>query len=590
MSILFFLFFNNAHLIAVSVNLPNWIISLCKEFSFEWHFDACSKGIIDSRDFLFYIASCLLLVFASVAIIKYKRRSRNLLIKKLFLLASASFVLILLNSSKYFFRIDITNNKKFSVSPYSSALLSEINEPLKITYYLSPVLKNLYPQVRDVNDFIQTYASKSNNVFYEVIDPVKNHSEKSLAAHGIRGEQIQTSTDSTTSYTTVYSAVIIQYLENTEIIPFVLDTKTLEYDMTSRIQYLSRGIARNVQIAIGNGLSLESDYNYIKPWLESQGFSVYKTYFPSQASAGNIIFYQIPDVPLLVLGTSECTQEDADALSYFIQRGGKALIATTPYCIDIKNDWEILEKDNFIKDNVVYMLQQYGIYFSEGLLSDTSCFSLSMANSDEIKTVPYSLWPVLKKQANALNGMTLFWPCSIETDSEVASEIGFKISKILHTSPESYLLDIQKGTFITNPFSNVHDLTEKEKYRQFDVCVELTRDNRSKCIVLGDQYAMNSNLIAFSSTSISNGSGQKVPVIDDRSLNFLSDCFLRLCNQEELLSIKNKVRTNMSLYKTNAITMPYVVFFAIIVPSLLILSFAIVINIKRYKFNKEGFI
>ncbi len=579
-SILFFLFINNAHLIAVSVNLPDWIALLCKEFSFAWHFDAGSKGIIDSRDLLFYLASFCILEFSSAFVMLCRRGYKNVVLKKMTFLCLVAYILVLINSCIYFFRIDTTAGKKFTVSPYSSVLLSEVTEPLKITYYLSPVLKNLYPQVRDVEDFLEAYASVSGNVFYELIDPAKNHIEKTLSEHGIRGEQIQTANDSTTSYTTVYSAVAIQYLDSTEIIPFILDVKTLEYDLTSRIQYLIRGITKNVQIVIGNGLSLEEDYSYVQPWLESQGFSVLRTYFPSQKDIGSPVFVQLPDVPLLVLGTSECTLEDADALSYFMQRGGKVFIATTPYNINVKTDWSFSVKNDFIKDNVIYMLQQYGIYFKEALTADSSCLSLSIASSYDVKDVSYSLWPVIKKQENALKGLSLFWPSAIETDASVALESGFEISSMLHTTDSAWLIDLEDDSISTDPFKIRQTASEQDVRGPFDVCVALKKDNQTKCIVFSDQYTLNSNLIAFSSGNLN----------DDRSFNFLSDCFLQLCGQTELLALKNKARSDTSLYKTNAFSVKTVMILVIVIPMLLIIFCSIIVYMQRYRFNKENLI
>lgn len=572
-SILFFLFINNAHLIAAFVKLPEWIIAFCKELSFEWHFNACSKGIIDSRDLLFYMAFCILSIFASVIVMQYKRGFRNLLLKRFILLGASAFVLILLNSSRYFFRVDTTLSKKFTVSPYSKVLLSEVKEPLKITYYLSPVLKNLYPQVKDVDDFLQDYATVSDNVFYEQKEPV----EQILLAQGIQGEQIQTASDSATSYTTVYSAVVIQCLDSTEIIPFVLDTKRLEYDLTSRIQYIIRGIARNVQIVIGNGLSLEEDYSYVKPWLESQGFSVLRTYFPSQAGIGRTIFFQIPEVPVLVLGTSECTLEDADALSYFLQNGGKLFIATEPYTIDVKKDWAVSENKGIIKDYVTYMLQQYGIYFAESMTADTACLPLSLSSSYDVKSIQYPLWPVLKKQKNALNGMSLFWPCSIETDADVASESEFDVFSVLHTTQSAWLYSIEAGT---NPFGIEKTLPDQSAYKKLDVCVELSKRGNSKCIILADQYCFDTNMIAFSSSGKS---------IDDRGLDFLTDSLLKLCGQSELLALKNKSNINTSLYKIDAMSVKGIVFMVIIVPVLFMLICGICANIQRYLFNRENY-
>ena len=42
--------FNSIHVVPLYFNLNNFASSICKNLSFAWHFDAASKGIIDTRD------------------------------------------------------------------------------------------------------------------------------------------------------------------------------------------------------------------------------------------------------------------------------------------------------------------------------------------------------------------------------------------------------------------------------------------------------------------------------------------------------------------------------------------------------------
>jgi ABC-2 type transport system permease protein len=46
--------FNTGHLLPVLLPMPYPLAVFCNQLSFAWHFDAASKGIIDSRDILFF--------------------------------------------------------------------------------------------------------------------------------------------------------------------------------------------------------------------------------------------------------------------------------------------------------------------------------------------------------------------------------------------------------------------------------------------------------------------------------------------------------------------------------------------------------
>lgn len=566
-SLFFLLFINNCHKIASYISLQDFIISILKTFSFSWHFNSASKGIIDSRDIIFYLSACLLFIIMTWLNMEHKRGNKDPLLKRIFIVLLVSFVLVIVDSNRFYARFDTTKAKKFSISKYSKVLLSEINEPLKITYYCSSILKNIYPQVKDIDDFINTYADENSNIVYEIVDPGKKNIENVLEENGIKSLQIQTASDTTTSYTKVYSSIAINYLDKTEVIPFVVDTHTLEYDLTGRIQTLVRDIQKTVQIVIGNGLSLTEEYSFIQPWLEAQGFNVINTLLPSQKSKGNVIFSLFPNVPLIVIGTNEFTKEDVDALSYFIQRGGKLFIATTPYTIDLYNDWSVVESENLIKDNVVYMLQQYGIYFKDTLTADIS-------NMSQIK---YPLWPVLPKQDNAINGMNLFWPCSIDIDNAVSRDSGFEANYMLSTGESAWQMERIDGQFLTNPVTIEQSASESEEKGSFYICAELKKSGKTQCIIFGDQYGLSTNLISYNTSNNP----------DSRILDFLSDGLLKLCDQESLLNIKNKSSINTSLYKETAIGLELIILLVIILPLTIIIGSAIFAKIKRNRFNRS---
>ena len=284
-TIVFLALIHFAHLLPLYFPPLIHIQSILREISFAWHFDSFSKNIFDSRDIFFYIIGSIFLFTLTLFCIQKKRGKSYAKHLPILLL---TFVLLLLDTNRFYFRLDFSSDKKFSTSQYSKTLLENVAEPLSITYYRSARLKELYPQVRDINDFLLSYALLSPYISYNIVDPSSKKAEKQnvrarLQAYGITGEPLRLSQKDTTSLTTVYSTIVINYLGQTAIIPFLLNTAHLEYDLTSRIQELIFGKKRSAQVLVGNGMSLETDYSYVKPWLESQGFSVVQSFLPSES-------------------------------------------------------------------------------------------------------------------------------------------------------------------------------------------------------------------------------------------------------------------------------------------------------------------
>ncbi len=540
---------NSIHLLPVYVSLMRPFASIAKGISFAWHFDSASKGIIDTRDLIFFIALSFAFIFFSSILIEHKRGNNSHALKRISRLALICLILILLDSSLWHKRIDVSKEKRFSVTNYTKALLSEVQnlgEPISITYYLSSKLKDLYPQVRDVDDFLRDYVSQNSSISYTVVDPSGKDLEQKLSNYGIIPRQIQTADDTSLSMTTVYSGIVIDYLGDSEIIPFVLGTQTLEYDLAGRIQHLVRGTERFVQVLVGNGLDFESDYRYVRLWLESQGFSVAQTYLPSERIGTNAddVFTLFTNTPLLVIGTSHFMAEDVQALQSFIQSGGKVFLATSPYTVDVgvNSDWSVVPSE----ENTFLMLQQFGVYFKEdSITADISNFRLQLDSGDvntRSEYVNYPLWPVLPQQKNALDGMIMFWPCAIDYDNDVASDLDYVISPLLVTNNSAWQMQKIDGRYITNPFAVPQSAIEQEQKGLFTMSLAIKRKGESNpsLILFGDQYAWNTSLITITASPVS---------MDIRTFDFLSDSLLSLLGEGNLLPLKNRMLINTSLYK-----------------------------------------
>jgi ABC-2 type transport system permease protein len=59
--------------ITSSINLPQWLAGFVNFFSFAYHFESFTKGIIDSRDLAFYILSTAMFLFINTKVILFRK-------------------------------------------------------------------------------------------------------------------------------------------------------------------------------------------------------------------------------------------------------------------------------------------------------------------------------------------------------------------------------------------------------------------------------------------------------------------------------------------------------------------------------------
>ncbi len=521
----------------LSIYFPNSVLLnfFTKVLSFYWHFDSFSKGILDSRDILYFLIFTTIFTFLTFLVIK-KRAENKSPLKKVCLVFFVTLLLFYVDFTHFYFRIDTTQAKEFTVSEYSKTLLSEISEPISFYFYRSRSLKNLYPQINDVEEYLNHFTGESSFASLNIIDPKKSKDsllEAKLLNLGIEKQTIKSYSEEEA----VYSCIVIEYVGETEVIPLVLNTDTLEFDLDFSLEHLIRNFKPTVQVIAGNGYSLENDYSLVIPWLKTKGFNVIQTYFPSESDGLNKPAFSIlENIPLVLLGSAHATYEDAQALKAYINNGGKALLFTSPFTVDLENNWEVINS----YDQVCFMLSDYGIYFSDSLLCDKNCYKLLLeGENNSSESISYTLWPSLLKQKNALNGLNTYWPVALETDQSVSGDFNLALEKSLYTSAFSWIYEKTDDSFITNPFLIPQSPEENSLYKSYAVAVKAFREKDLSFILTSDQYMLHSSFLTLTYNDD----------YDVRAYNYLTDNLLLLYGKENLLSLKNKNVVDKSLYK-----------------------------------------
>ena len=587
---------NVLHLLPLYVPAGNALTFLCRAISFSWHFDAAEKGIFDSRDLVFYALASILFILLSVRA-EYKRIGRRINALTQFLL-----VVILLCSgiafSRLYFRADLTQSRTFSLSQTSKTLVSQLEAPLRVTYYRSAELKNLYPQTNDVAEYLTTYCAQSRNLTLQFEKPDGDK----LNALGIQGQQIRNDTGTKTEFVTVYSAVLLQYLDKQTLIPFVLATDTLEYDLTRRVQDLITEKQKKVLIVAGNGRSIESEYGYVSPWLNAMGFQT-EIIPPSKIEEKTLSAEQ--GTELLVFGSSALTREESSGLEHAVFSGIPALIATSPYSVALEDDWRVTKNR---RDTLIPVLNSWGFTFAPALVQDISNVPLMLqsADADALQyTVNYPPWISILPQESTMRGLSLFWssplvlyentkPLLVTTTSAWIQNEEKSAGTFNSVAGERNTVTDEYGrasVFLTNAFTVPKSAKEAgAETAQFVVGAYNDGDmagyyETGKTItpvaVIADQYVCHQSMTAF--TASEKGA-------DFRNYDFLSTTLLRLRGDTELAALLEKSAPNNTLYKITdadafrtARNTTLFVLFALLPALIAVLS--LVVKIRRRRYN-----
>lgn len=231
-------------------------------------------------------------------------------------------------------RIDLTENKLFTLSEGTRKVLAKIEEPVTLQFFRSAKESEKYlgGYARRVEEFLDEYATVSGGmVKVEVLDPEPySETEEKAVQAGLRG--VPTAADEQLYFGIAGSNTV----GDQQVLPFLAPDREpfLEYDLSKLVHDLAH--PQKTVVGVLSSLPIEGQANPFmpqrnapQPWIIVEQIREYcevKTIQPSAAS--------IPaDVQVLLLvhpkGLSDATQY---AIDQYVLRGGKALVFVDPYC------------------------------------------------------------------------------------------------------------------------------------------------------------------------------------------------------------------------------------------------------------------
>ena len=355
-------------------------------------------------------------------------------------------------SRQVWFRLDITRDRLNTISPVSRNLHAEIQDTVHITYFISDRLRAIHPMPGEIEDFLREYVGFSRGrMRLTVRDPVRANMVREIEQLGIIPQQIQTVDQDQASIITVYSGIVIEYLDEVSVMPVVFSMETLEYDLTSRIRAMVRGAPRVVGIIVG-GASLnpriwEENYRHLHGTFLQAGYDV-RFITPGE---------EIPDTlsALIVLDGVETLDELAlYQIDRYIHGGGRALFTVRAVGVDVQGTMDARPLHD---RGLLAMLASYGVIVHPEIVMDQAALTMryqarTPTGAVQIRIMRNFQWiRVLMENGNPLHpvtarfgGLDLYWanPLTLSPPPGVEAE------SLFTTTEEAWTM---REPFFTNP-------------------------------------------------------------------------------------------------------------------------------------------
>ena len=258
--------------------------------------------------------------------------NRNIISGTGLLLAACLFVavIIIANATLTNWRIDLTENKLFTLSGGTINILNNLKEPIRLDFYFSQKTLTGLPELTNygnrVRDMLQEYAVHANGkIELHIIDPdTFSEEEDQAVASGLQGITVSNAGDRA-----YFGLIGVNSTDDQKVIPFFQAEResALEYDVTKLIYNLAHPKKRVIGIITSLPMFGDKDQPGAKPWTI---ISTMKEFFEVR-DLGMKVDAISPDIDvLMIVHPKELKAKTQFAIDQYALKGGKVLLFVDP--------------------------------------------------------------------------------------------------------------------------------------------------------------------------------------------------------------------------------------------------------------------
>jgi ABC-2 type transport system permease protein len=339
-------------------------------------------------------------------------------------------------SSWIFFRIDLTAEKRHSISPVTKSLLSEIKEPLHITVYLKGDFPPGFTRLSNATrEFLDVFCAYNSNVTYEFVNPNAFTDQAQhdtllarLVRKGLNPTSLNVNKDGRTEQQLIFPSALVTYGDREVAVDLlksqigvspeeVLNNsiEALEFNMDLALRKLTLG--RKPAIAFLEG-QREADLIKVADAVRSlrDYYAVYKVHpdgnpesfflIKTDPKTGKQLIE--PKFRALIIAKPDSLFSEADKfiIDQYIMYGGKVLWFIDPVSASMDSIQKRRKTMAIARDlNLDDQLFRYGVRLNPNLIMDMNALSIpvvtgQMGGQPQQTMLPWYFSPLLMPGQN----------------------------------------------------------------------------------------------------------------------------------------------------------------------------------------------
>jgi ABC-2 type transport system permease protein len=414
-------------------------------------------------------------------------------------------------------RIDLTSEKKFTLSSATKKILKKIDEPVTVDVFL----KGNYPAgfrklAASTTDLLQEFKEIAGaKLQYNLISPedimpgTNTMYGDSLSAMGLYPINLTSQLKEGQQQQLVYPVALVHYKDRTVPVS-IYQGKTplinfqelnssealLEYKMADAISKVTRTEKPLIAFASGNGEPMEYNiYDLVENNLK-RDYDLSIVNIQSQPFISEDF-----KVLVMVKPTTAFSDEEKLKLDQYVMNGGKILMFIDRLnaemdSLQIKNEVVAYDRDLQLND----LLFRYGVRINADLLMDLQCDYLpfDVNGNGQFELLPWNYFPVLQSPSNhPINKSLGFVAGRFVNSIDILEAEGIKSTVLLTSSANARTI----GTpALISGRENVN-APDDEKYKRKDIPVAVLLEGKFRSLFANRlSAAMNDSIKKYGST------------------------------------------------------------------------------------------
>ncbi|MDO7876416.1 gliding motility-associated ABC transporter substrate-binding protein GldG [Hymenobacter sp. ASUV-10] len=321
-------------------------------------------------------------------------------------------------AQRFFFRLDLTEEKRYTMSPATKKLLSNLQQPVTVTVYLTgdfpPSFRRLEQAVRETLTEFQVYGG--SNLHFIFIDPSAASTEAarsefytSLFKKGLKPTNLGATENGKRVEKIIFpwatvtlngrSKNVLLLRGNQAEAPEVRLNQSiegLEYELANAIRVLTPDLRKRLGVVMGHDeLTNEQAGDMLGAW--QQQYDVFRV------DLSKVRDLKALDALVVAQPKTPYSEDEKFKLDQFITQGGRALFFVDALRVDLdsvsRNGVALATPYDLNLDDLFF---KYGVRLNQNLVLDLNSGQIPLVtgmdgNRPKIEPMPWQLYPLINK-------------------------------------------------------------------------------------------------------------------------------------------------------------------------------------------------